>query len=271
MLIQCVKSLVRRLPPSTSLDLARWIARPGIRQHLNCRDYLRVCHLARKRQLEDNRSKNLLVTVKSFANLPVMLRCGTSDASVLLETIIGLFHLPPAGVSPKVIWDLGANIGLTAAHFAVCYPDAKVYAVEANPDLATIANQNTSKWRDRIQVIEAAVWSENAELQFSVKFGDEYGGQVTSSHSGISVQGRSLNSLFPGDDIVDFVKMDIEGAERQVLQQQTQWAARVHCIKVECHGDYSRDNCISDLEALGFEATADDRHWNCVIGRRARS
>jgi FkbM family methyltransferase len=48
-----------------------------------------------------------------------------------------------------------------------------------------------------------------------------------------------VNSLVDslGWDRVDFVKMDIEGAEREVLRRNTRWTLRVHSIKVEAHGD----------------------------------
>jgi hypothetical protein len=85
---------------------------------------------------------NALQTLGSFTvrvpilnRLAISLRSGTSDASVLIETFVREFHLPQGNLHPKVIWDLGANIGLTAAHYAVLSPDANTYCVEANPDL----------------------------------------------------------------------------------------------------------------------------------------
>jgi hypothetical protein len=64
--------------------------------------------------------------------------------------------------------------------------------------------------------------------------------------------------------------MDIEGAERDVLTQNTEWAAQVGCIKVEVHGDYAPEECMSDLERLGFEALRDRRHAAAVVGTRIR-
>ena len=51
------------------------------------------------------------------------------------------------------------------------------------------------------------------------------------------------------------VKMDIEGAERDVLRQNTEWAALVRTILVEIHEPYDVSSCCTDLARLGFEVT----------------
>ena len=63
--------------------------------------------------------------------------------------------------------------------------------------------------------------------------------------------------------------MDIEGVERHVLSQGTEWAARVRIILVEVHEPYDVDACCRDLAALGFDASPDDRHHAAVVGIRS--
>jgi hypothetical protein len=65
---------------------------------------------------------------------------------------------------------------------------------------------------------------------------------------------------------IDFLKMDIEGAEAQVLRVNTDWARRVRCIKVEVHGPYTVEDCVRDLQALGFTARPDRKHPAGVVG-----
>ena len=67
---------------------------------------------------------------------------------------------------------------------------------------------------------------------------------------------------------IDFVKMDIEGTERSVLREKTEWAQRVQCIKAELHRGYTKAECIADLERLGFRAREDMSHNLCVVGDR---
>jgi hypothetical protein len=77
-----------------------------------------------------------------------------------------------------------------------------------------------------------------------------------------------LLDRYANDESIDYVKMDIEGAEREVLRSNTEWAERVRCIKVEVHHGYSKDDCIADLQRLGFQAYPDATHFICVVGIR---
>jgi len=86
-----------------------------------------------------------------------------------------------------------------------------------------------------------------------------------------SVPALSMNTLiakYAPDRMIDYVKMDIEGAERQVLKENTEWMAHVRCIKVELH-DYQKEECIADLRQLGLQTLADTNHWTTVIGIRS--
>ena len=67
---------------------------------------------------------------------------------------------------------------------------------------------------------------------------------------------------------IDYVKMDIEGAERAVLRENTSWASRVRCIKVEVHKQYSVAAALTDVEHLGFRVRRDANHVGAVIGIR---
>ncbi len=67
---------------------------------------------------------------------------------------------------------------------------------------------------------------------------------------------------------IDFLKVDVEGAERVLFQENTSWASKVRCIKVELHPPYSLEECCADLQRLGFSAAVSPDHWSCVLARR---
>ena len=76
-----------------------------------------------------------------------------------------------------------------------------------------------------------------------------------------------------GVDEVDYVKMDIEGAEKEVLANAGSWLPRVRSIKVEVHPEkastlYTLSNCMDDLERHGFRCSVGTHHHACVIGLR---
>lgn len=201
----------------------------------------------------------------------VILRPASSDAEVLWEVFAMDFHLPPKELAPEVIWDLGANIGLTMAHMAVLYPGARILGVELNRDNAKLCRRNIESWADRCRLIEGAVWDTAGTVGYGGTPGLEYEFSVEPEGSAEhEAEALTLDSLVAETqaDWIDYVKMDIEGGERRVLQAPGEWARRVRCIRVEVHDPYSSDACIQDLRTLGFRAEVELRDPPTVLGRR---
>lgn len=200
----------------------------------------------------------------------VLVRPGTSDLGTVWGTFARRYHLPPPEVEePRIIWDLGANIGLTMAHLVSLFPEARVVGVELDAENVALARQNFAAWADRCVIIHAAAWISDGEVHYRGWPGGTSNYQVTDVVEGIAVPAVSLATLlreYGGP--VDYLKVDVEGAERELLLDGTGWADEVRCIKVELHGDYSVDDCQADLRRLGYTTRPDTRHWACVIGLR---
>ena len=110
------------------------------------------------------------------------------------------------------------------------------------------------------------MWFEDGTVTFGGNFGGEHGTHVGGGDR--EAPAFALDSLLADDDAVDFVKMDIEGAESVVLKRNVEWAAKVGAMKVEVHNGYTRAECSEDLRNLGFDVQLDDRHWASVIATR---
>ncbi len=158
-----------------------------------------------------------------------------------------------------IIWDLGSNVGYTVAHLAHLFPGARIVGVELDVDNAAVARLNIAPWSDRCDLIHAAVWTEDGTLGYRRVAGQEYGLRVAPLMDAISEPNAtapaiSLNTLLLREPSrqIDYVKMDIEGAESRVLRENTEWAASVRAIKVEIHPPYSMSDCSTDLQELGL-------------------
>jgi FkbM family methyltransferase len=191
------------------------------------------------------------VLLRDLDGHAINLRPGTTDGEGVVATFVGRFHRPSTGLrSVQVIWDLGANIGLTMADLAVQYPDAQIFGVELDRSNLELAERNVEPWADRCHLLHAAVWPDDGIVSVTSN-ADADGNRV-------AVDGdRTVTALSPGTLLQrtgppDFVKMDIEGAERELLSRPSAWAAMVKCVNVECHGDYTLYECVSDLQRLGF-------------------
>jgi FkbM family methyltransferase len=213
------------------------------------------------------------VPIPPLAGHPVRLRPARSDVRVLDDTIWGRYHLPPPEHgAPSVIVDLGANIGLTMVHFAFLFPDARIVGVELDGENAMLARRNVAPWSDRCTVVEAAIWSSDGELTYG-RESDDWGYRVggADENERTPVKAVALDTLLDSvapNQTVDYLKVDIEGAERELFKGGGTWTERVRLLKVETHEPYSVDECIDDLSRLGFSAFADGGHWAAVVARR---
>ena len=230
----------------------------------------RKIHQLRKQLGQHDGRRPVPVAVRGVPD-PISVRPGTSDADVVFQTFAGQYHLPPAEAKPvRVIADLGANIGLTALDFALRYPQAQILSVELDDELAQIAIATTERWSSRVTVVSGAVWTQDGTINYDLEYGDEHGAHVAVGASR-TARSYSLDTLLAPYDQVDYVKMDLEGAEAEILGGECRWAAKVRTIKVEVHAPFTLDLCRRELERLGFEVSEDNRHSACSVGVRRPS
>ena len=156
------------------------------------------------------------------------------------------------------IIDAGANIGASTVYLARKFPDSKVIALEPERENFALLEKNTSSLRN-VNCIRKALWHE----QTSMNLFDPSGGTIAFSVSGVGLEGsptgqnvdcvtiESLCNQFEIDSI-GFLKLDIEGAEKQVLENSAGWMDRVQILAVELH-----DRSVPGCEQAYKLATAD--------------
>jgi FkbM family methyltransferase len=217
------------------------------------------------------------VRVREAGDLALRIRPRTSDAAVLWDTFHQRYHLPPTALPPgATILDLGANVGYTAAHFAHLYPDSTIVAVEldrANYEAAALNLRSVARCR----LVNAAVWSTDGTVSYD-RSELEWGYHVTESaapSNSATAAAVTVSSLMAQNGIasIDYVKMDIEGAEWPVLSAGGDWLSKVRSMKVELHPKFNAeatfDNCARVLSAHGFNCRKDDRHWDTLVALRS--
>ena len=257
------------------MDAVKRIVPKGVRQRMKSvlayPDTIRLAADGRTfraiRRLENSTTRwpatveTVPLRLKALEGGTLHVRPNTSDTSVLRDSFFDRSHMPPgelAGEPLGLILDLGAHIGSTMAHFAVEYPGAKVVGVELDPDNAAICRRNIAAYGSRCVLEEGAVWSDDGRISFESGGEDTVKGHAVEDGGGESAPAISIGTLIDrhanGAAAVDFVKMDIEGAERTVLRENTAWAPRVRSLKVEVHSPYTEDECLADLRELGFRA-----------------
>jgi FkbM family methyltransferase len=214
------------------------------------------------------------VPIPALGGHAVRVRPATSDVRVIDETFWGRYHLPPPELGvPGLVVDLGSNIGLTMSHFAYLFPDARIAGVELDSENAVLCRTNIAPWRDRCTVLHAAIWSGNGELRYHREPSEAWAYRVGIPGDGepVTVEARTLDAVLESvapNETVDYLKIDIEGAEQNLLQSGGEWTERVRMLKVETHEPYSVGACLQDLGRIGFSARPDDAHWGAVVAHR---
>jgi len=218
------------------------------------------------------------VRFRGLAGAPVSLRPGTQDDSLAHDVFFKSHHLPPSSIPAhelRVIWDLGANAGLTMAHMATLLPDARIVGVELDEENLLLCRSNIAAWGERCEVIHAAVWVADGTVAYERPSGQEQSFHVSADPppdgaAAGSAPAISLDTLLKRTGSpVDYVKMDIEGAEMPVLKQSTSWAEQVRSIKVEVHAPYTVEQCATDLRRLGFQTEPIAKRRGGVLGIRS--
>jgi FkbM family methyltransferase len=146
-----------------------------------------------------------------------------------------LERLSASGRRPLII-DAGANNGASSVFFALMFPTALVVAIEPEASNFAMLEKNTQGLN--VRCIRAALASERGNVNVVDAGNGDWGFRTEKALSG-TVECITINDLYEKfvDEIhVPFiVKIDIEGAEKDVFSGSTHWVERTPTIVAELH------------------------------------
>lgn len=170
---------------------------------------------------------------------PLWARTGTADVATFEEVFVAReYDLPFRDFTPRNIVDLGANIGYASVYFSARWPGANVLSVEPDAQNVQLLEQNTRRW-PRIKRLQAAVWSHPARV--CVANPNEASNAYQMRESSPAAEGGVAAYTVPqlidtlGCERLDLLKMDVEGAEREILHAAPDWLDRVNVMVIELH------------------------------------
>ncbi|MDQ6812943.1 MAG: FkbM family methyltransferase [Bacteroidota bacterium] len=164
-----------------------------------------------------------------------------------------IYRFAPAG-NKKTIIDCGANMGLSVAYFSSNYPSHTIYAFEPDPDLFLILEGNIKSLSlKNVVLYNKAVWDKADYLNFYTDGG--MGGRLNVSYNqkfAVSIEAVPLKNYLTND--VDFLKIDIEGAEDVVLKSCAAQLRDVERIFFEYHNKINAPQTLHELLVLVKDA-----------------
>jgi FkbM family methyltransferase len=167
----------------------------------------------------------------------------------------GIYCFPSEETVPNIV-DCGANIGLSIIYFKQLYPNARITAFEADPKVFDVLSSNVrSLGLDNVTLHNKAVWDREAVLDFFAEGSD--GGRVASS----TAQEKQICKVsavrlrdYLSHEMVDLLKMDIEGAETLVLKDCADCLSNVQRLFVEYHSFEEKPQELHDLLTVLYNA-----------------
>jgi FkbM family methyltransferase len=198
------------------------------------------------RILERFEVRELGVSVDGFDS-PIFIRPSHTDFAVFGKIFFRDEYRPKQTLGDvKTIIDAGANVGYSSLWFSREYPQARIFAIEPDPVNFVQLSRNCGHVKN-IHLINSALWGEKQILSLQFEHKSKYLGswgtrtipqKLAANTVNIQVQAISIDDIMKEYNLeyLDYVKMDIEGAEYEVFDSSnTKWLSRTQLLVAEFH------------------------------------
>jgi FkbM family methyltransferase len=184
-------------------------------------------------------------------DFPFWLRAPSSDVPTYKKVFLDKEYDFLVESDPEVIVDAGANIGLVSIYLASKYPGARIISIEPEKSNFQLLTKNVAPYPN-VHAVQAALWSKNEEIDLTDPGLGKWG-----FRTGIATTETATREMFchrvPGMTVakvmrdfglekIDILKVDIEGAEKEVFRDTRAWIEKVDSIIAELH-DYRVPGC----------------------------
>jgi FkbM family methyltransferase len=180
-----------------------------------------------------------------------------SNADGFFHSFAEIFHRRVYDFSTTtatpVIVDAGANIGMSVIFFKQLFPSSKIIALEPDPEIYALLVRNMESYNyDDVDLREAAVWINDHELSFYSEGSLSGSSQVDfrGAKDVKKVKAVRLKTLLAEIPEVDFLKIDIEGAEAEVLLDIESELHSVRNLFFEYHSIPGKQQVLGELLSL---------------------
>ena len=142
--------------------------------------------------------------------------------------------------TPYII-DCGSYIGTSILFFKTQYPNSKILAFEPDNSNFELLNKNIKNWDlKNIEIQNAAIWIDNLGVNFIAD--GNMASKIDESNNTDHNENQKTKSVRLKDlltEKIDFLKIDIEGAEYEVLLDCESKLSFVENLFIEYHGNYN--------------------------------
>lgn len=149
-----------------------------------------------------------------------------------------------------LIIDCGANIGVSIIFFKTMYPASRIIAFEPDKNVFAALKKNVESFGFvDIELHNKAVW--NAESEISFYSEGSWGGRIPKpgdEENIVKINTVRLKDFL--DQKVDFLKIDVEGAETEILKDCAESLTMVDYLFVEYHSHSKEQQTLHDILSI---------------------
>jgi FkbM family methyltransferase len=188
----------------------------------------------------------------TFFKNPLYLRDNYSDAAIFKQVFYDrqYFLERLSGIKADYIIDAGANIGLASVYFSQQFPAAKIVALEPEKENFKLLEKNTINYPNVI-CSDEGLWyrEENIQISNPESLAASF---IVEAKTDATVKGITVNTLLERYQwpYIDILKMDIEGAEKEIFSVPAEWLKKIKLLIIELHDNYKPDCTKTFFKAL---------------------
>lgn len=192
----------------------------------------------------------------------IVIRAFSTDLAIVLENLGGEFAEALAQVPASkhgLVIDAGGYLGTAAIAFAKAYPEAIVVTIEPSPENFALLERNVRPYPN-IRPMNMAVGTEPGSIELKDR-GTGFSGLTIvkdpadnpASQGIVTVELTTIPTILEqfGKDGADIIKIDIEGAEQELLSGNVDWLKQSSVVCIELH-----DRIVGGCSAAWERATA---------------
>lgn len=209
-----------------------------------------------------------------FKSERLWLRLNSTDILVLYTIFERQDYEMASSFAPSLIIDAGAYTGYSSVYFARRYPKARIIAIEPVAANFELLQKNTAG-HPNIIALNRALWSANTPVRVVDRQAGFWAFAIMDESAPIdrtlpSVQTTTIDDILRDYQVsaIDLLKMDIEGAEKEVLEHSRTWIGKVAVIAAELH-DRFKPGCSDAFYAATRDFTFERKNEMTVFRSRS--
>lgn len=224
--------------------------------------------------------ENNVISGFEDVSLSILIKRNSSDSRVVQQILIAKEYLPIVtllsryNVIPNKIVDAGANIGLTTLYLKSIFPSASIIALEPNKMTfeRMVVNLELNQCKEVIP-LNIGLWAKDTYLTPDNTFRDgqdwSFSLKMRETDSDQRIEAKCIESLINEYNWngIDFLKMDIEGAESNIFGADEfvqNWLPKTKVIAIEVHNELNcEERILKILTNNGFKI---EYHGELTVG-----